>query len=335
VPVLASVAVAALLCSLSPERTIGTLTFTRPSAFLYELVPMFRSYARFGVVVQLMAALLAGIGATVLWRAGNRAARIACVSLVLLAAGEYAVWPPAMWRDPLPTPAHRWLTRQTGRVQAVDCVPLTASAESVGWLSGFRITTRTPGFEDCTEPSLADKLSGLGYTHLIVRRGTVEGQWFDAKVVREGLERAARFDEADVFVVTAATPLAYTIGMTGFYPREYGPAWTWRWMGAAATWNVVNRSGRPIVAAADVELEAFHSARRLTLLLDGHAVQRLTIQESRGAHRIGPYILSPGAHQLAFHPEEPPSVARDVLNNGDPRPLSFALGAWHWEGALR
>ena len=62
VPVLVVVAVTSLLCSMSPERTIGTFTFVRPSALLYDLVPMFRSYARFGVVVQLMAALLAGIG---------------------------------------------------------------------------------------------------------------------------------------------------------------------------------------------------------------------------------------------------------------------------------
>src|ERR1019366_7188895 len=54
VPILVSVAVAALVCSLSPERTIGVFTFVRPSAFLYNVLPMFRSYARFGVVVQLM-----------------------------------------------------------------------------------------------------------------------------------------------------------------------------------------------------------------------------------------------------------------------------------------
>ena len=73
VPVLVVVAVAALVCSLSPERTIGAFTFVRPSALLYDVVPMFRSYARFGVVVQLMAALLAGIGVDHLRRAGTRA----------------------------------------------------------------------------------------------------------------------------------------------------------------------------------------------------------------------------------------------------------------------
>src|SRR6185369_7698518 len=79
-PVLASLAGAALLCSLSPERRIGSFTFVRPSALLYEVAPMFRAYARFGVVVGLMIALLAGAGAACLWRgptsAGRRAAAL-------------------------------------------------------------------------------------------------------------------------------------------------------------------------------------------------------------------------------------------------------------------
>ncbi len=122
VPVLALVAVAALVCSLSPERTIGAFTFVRPSALLYDIVPMFRSYARFGVVVQLMAALLAGIGVDHLRRAGTRRAQIACLALVALAAGEYAVAPSALWRDVLPTTAHRWVMRQARSA----CGPSTA-----------------------------------------------------------------------------------------------------------------------------------------------------------------------------------------------------------------
>ena len=63
VPILAAVAIVAMVCSLSPERNILGVTVMRPSALLYPIVPMFRSYARFGVIVQLMAALLAGVGA--------------------------------------------------------------------------------------------------------------------------------------------------------------------------------------------------------------------------------------------------------------------------------
>ena len=103
--VLAVVACVALVCSLSPERTIGAFTFVRPSALLYHVVPMFRSYARFGVVVQLMAALLAGIGVDC---AAPRPAPARAQIAVRRARGrwrprEYAVLPSALWRDVLPT----------------------------------------------------------------------------------------------------------------------------------------------------------------------------------------------------------------------------------------
>jgi len=58
VPIIATLAAAAFVCSLSPERSIGPLTIVRPSGILYSVVPMFRAYARFGVIVQLMAARL-------------------------------------------------------------------------------------------------------------------------------------------------------------------------------------------------------------------------------------------------------------------------------------
>ena len=172
VPVLVIVAVAALVCSLSPERTIGAFTFVRPSALLYDVVPMFRSYARFGVVVQLMAALLAGIGVDYLRRAGTRRAQIVCLALVALAAGEYAVWPSALWRDVLPTTAHRWVVRQP-----VPAGPRLRAARSgvasVQWLTGHRVASlaldeRLHGAEPVPEAR------GDGYTHLLVRRDTAD-----------------------------------------------------------------------------------------------------------------------------------------------------------------
>jgi hypothetical protein len=80
VPILVTVAIVALVCSLSPERRILGVMVERPSALLYPIVPMFRAYARFGVIVQLMAALLAGVGVTRLLALGTRSARAICAA---------------------------------------------------------------------------------------------------------------------------------------------------------------------------------------------------------------------------------------------------------------
>jgi hypothetical protein len=330
VPMLAIVALAALVCSLSPERAIGPFTFTRPSALLYRLVPMFRSYARFGVVVQLMAALLAGIGAERLWRSGTRRARFACVALVALAAGEYAVWPAALSRDVLPTLAHRWVVQQPQGLAVLDCAPFTQESESIQWLSGYRISLAAGDVGDCTEPHFVDKLSAVGYTHLLVRRDTAAGRWFASQPALEGLGHAARFPDADVFTVTARRPAIYTAAMHAFYPREYDETWTWRWMGPPASWKIVNRTDRSIAGTAVVEIAAFAAPRRLRLSLDGLAVQTLVVGAQRSVSRVGPLTLSPGDHELVFSPSEAPTVADEIVHNGDRRPLSFAVGGWNW-----
>ncbi len=329
VPVLVIVAVAALVCSLSPELTIGAFTFVLPSALLYNVMPMFRSYARFGIVVQLMAALLAGIGVDRLRRAGTKRAQIVCGALVALAAGEYAVSPSALSRDVLPTTAHRWVVQQVDGVRVLDCTPLTQESESVQWLTGYRVALLGGSISDCTEANLSQKLAANGYTHLLVRRDTAAGQWFADHLAPDGLRVAARFDDGQVFAVTAI----YTATMTGFFPREHDAEWSWRWMGADAAWTIVNTSARPIVASLGLEMSAFHRARRMELLLDGRPVenvQTLVVEPSRRVYQIGPLTVMPGDHQLVFHPAEVPTVAGEAINNGDRRPLSFALGRWQW-----
>jgi hypothetical protein len=330
VPALAVVAFAALLCSLSPERTIGGLTFVRPSALLYDVLPMFRSYARFGVVVQLMAALLAGIGIDYLLRAGARRGRFAAIALVLIAAGEYAVSPPALWRDALPTRAHRWVTRQPGQPRALDCAPLTQESASVQWLSGDRVALKSGAVDDCTEPDLPRKLAAAGFTHLIVRRGTPESQAFDDHALPDGLRPAARFPDGRVFAVTGPAPAVYTASMTGVFAREYAGRRSWRWMAAKAEWTIVNTRPHPIAATLGVELTSFHRPRRMEVMLDGRCVLTILVEPSGRVHRLGPLTIAPGRHALGFHPVDTPVPAGDEIKSHDRRRLSIAFGTWSW-----
>lgn len=330
VPVLVLVAAVALVCSLSPERTIGSFTFSRPSALLYTVVPMFRSYARFGVVVQLMAVLLAAIGAERLWHARALGARFACAALVALGAAEYAVWPPSLSRDVLPTPAHRWIMEQPDATRVLDCAPLTPASASVPWLSAYRIALLGGNITDCSEPNLGAKLSAAGYTHLLVHEVTRDAQWFRGRGTRDGLESRATFDGVEVFAVTGPPPPVFTARMTAFHPREYDEAWSWRWMGHQAAWTIVNTTERTLLAMLDIQMTAFNGGGRLQLVLDGVDVQTVAIDTGRVSARIGPLALTPGNHQLLFRSANPPTMADELLHNGDRRALSFAIGGWRW-----
>lgn len=330
IPVLVVLAITALVCSLSPERTIGTYTFVRPSALLYAIVPMFRSYARFGVVVQLMAALLAGSGVDYLRWAGTRRARIVCVVLLAAAVGEYVVAPTAQWRDVLPSAAHRWIMRQPGHVRAFDCAPLTQESASVQWLTGNRVTLLDSSTSDCMEPNLPQKLAAGGYTHLLVRRDTSDGQWFAKHAPLDGLPVAASFNDASAFAVTAQIPAVYTAALKGFFPRELNTEWAWRWMGSDAAWTIVNTSAQPIVAALELQISAFHRTRRLELLLDGRHVQTLAVDPPRRVYEVGPLTIGSGSHELVFHPTDPVVPANEAIDTDDRRPLSLAVGTWSW-----
>lgn len=297
---------------------------------------MFRSYARFGMVVQLMAALLAGMGAELLWRSPRRRWRVACLTLAALAAAEYAVWPATLWRDVLPTEAHRWVVRQPGARQTADCSPITPASASVPWLTGGRISLVSAQFEDCAEPELAGRLAAAGYTHLLMPRTSPEARWMARQPGIVGFSPAVRFPTADVFPVIAPPPVVYTLQMVGFYPREYDQAWTWRWMTETASWRVRNTSRRTVAAAASVEMATVRGTRRLRLTLDGDDVQTLDVAEPRHVERIGPFLLRPGDHELAFAPGAPAESAAALLHNGDARALSFRIGEWHWSvGAHR
>jgi hypothetical protein len=346
-PVLASVAVAALLCSLSPERRIGLLTIVRPSALLYAVAPMFRAYARFGLVVGLMTALLAGGGVACLWRWPSSAGRCAAVLLLGLAALEYAPFPPWRWRDVLPTRAHRWLAGQPGPLRVLDCMPPSRASDlfALGLfphevsLLGESSIARTvrkgsvgaTSFDDCEEPELGHKLAALGYTHVVVRQDSAAGRWMKGKPVPEGLARGPEFEDGWVWVVAAEQPGTYVTGLVGFYPREYLGEATWRWMGQSGSLKVVNAAEQPVSTALELELLAFPGDRRVEWFLDGRRLYErvVTAEWRRYVVPLGP--LAPGETTLTLACHGPAVVANDVRGNGDPRVLCLAVGSWRVE----
>jgi hypothetical protein len=331
VPVLVVVAVTALVCSLSPERTIGTYVVAAPSALLYSVLPMFRSYARFGIVVQLMAALLAGIGVDFLRRAGGRGARMLCAAFVALIIVEYAVAPSALWRDVLPTTAHRWVTHQPGNMRVLDCALLNQKSQSIAWLTGYRVVLTANSPSDCAEPNLPQRLAATGYTHLLVRRDTAEGRWFARHTLESGFRIAANLVDAQVLAVTALPPPIYTAAMPGFFRREHSDSGTWQWMPQDGAWNVVNTGGQPIVAMLAVELWAFRHARDLEVRFDGEHIQSVVVERARHFYRVGPLTVPPGEHRLLFHSSDIPMIPdKEEISRRDRRTLSVAVGDWNW-----
>ena len=328
VPCLTAIAAMALVCSLSPEGEIFGIRVVRPSALLYLVAPMFRSYARFGVVVQLMIATVAAIGMTTLWQRRTRVARAAALALVVLTAFEYTPLP-WRWRDALPTSAHRWVVRHRAAPRVFDCSNWAPAEQATSWLAGYPLVYLDSGLPDCGEPDLAGKLRALGFTDLLVRADRPEFHWL-SEHARDGLRVAYLANDATVFDVATARPAVYVTSVEGLYPREYNRAWTWRWSSGDATLRVKNLGAAPYATALDVELASFGVERHVVVSLNGNRVTDLVVRSGRAMYRIGPMLLPPGSSQLALRSAEPPMVASTLERNDDPRALAFAVGEWRW-----
>lgn len=328
-PALALLGAAALFCSLSPERTIGSFTFVRPSALLYELAPMFRAYARFGVVVGLVTSLLAGLGAALLWQSRGRE-RMAAIGLVALAFIECAPFLARGSRDVLPTHAHRWLAHQPGPARVLDCVePARFTDTLAAPVLGHEITfLGTTGIDDCGEAGLGTRLAALGITHVIVRRDTSVGRWRTQDPAsfasHSSLTPAIDLGDAAVLRPGLESTTARVSGWSGFFAREYEGDTTWRWMSRRGELRITTPQGST-QARVRVELRSFPGPRRLKWFIDGHKGGELNLTPDWSLHTLSLGRREGGDVTLTFVAEASAVVAHDALHNRDQRALAVAL----------
>lgn len=333
-PALALLGAAALLCSLSPERTTGSFTFVRPSAFLYELAPMFRAYARFGVVVGLVTSLLAGLGAALLWRSGGWRRR-AAIALVALAPIEYAPIPARGSRDVLPTRAHRWLASQPVPTRVLDCVEPTRFTDTLALpLLSHEFTFLGPtGIDDCGEPGLGARLVALGITHVIVRSNTSVGRWRSrnpaAFATHAGLESEIEFEDAAVLRPGGVAGSPRVRGWLGFFAREYEGGATWRWMSQRGELRITLPRAAEFVL--QLELRSFPGPRRVLWSIDGRQGSALNLRPDWTVHRLPLGRRETGDLTLTLLADTKAIAAHDTLDHEDHRPVAVALKGWRVE----
>lgn len=125
----------ALIFSHSPYTEIGPFRILFPSYFMYKIAPMFRVYARFGIVVMLCVSVLAGIGlASILQKIRDTKKRRFFLTLVfLLIFIEFAPTLPAPMVNAVdPPPVYEWLTKQEGDFIIVE-YPIETDYEYLFW----------------------------------------------------------------------------------------------------------------------------------------------------------------------------------------------------------
>jgi len=178
-------AIMAWLFSQPPWWNIFGFKIYMPSFFMYKLLPMFRAYCRFGIVVMLAVAILAGFGLKfILERFKSNKTKIAITALVSgLILFEFWSWPPYKVIDVSEVPAvYYWLKNQPQDIIIAE-YPLDANSPNEmykfyqitherrmvnGTIPGTPANTFSQLITKLSKPRTASLLRGMGVKYVLV-----------------------------------------------------------------------------------------------------------------------------------------------------------------------
>jgi hypothetical protein len=294
------------------------------------VVPVFRAYARFAIVVNLMVAIAAGAGAAML-ASRRRVGQIAAATLLVVGAFEF--WPlPVRAHDVLPTAAHRWLASQSADGPAFDCYPANQADRFVPWLMQRQLSFLGDKIPTCSDPEIGRKLAALGYTRVIVRGGAASSKL--PQPLPSGIAVAHDFPDSRVYAVDTRLPPVVTIAINGFFEYEHQNDYWWRWMSPNGRWTVRNTTSTPQTVSLIVDLVPIGTPRTLTMTLDGNRPTSQALGMDRHPYTLGTWTLEPGDHTLSFAADGEPTRPSDLVDDSkDARPLTVAFSNERWVAA--
>jgi hypothetical protein len=180
-------AIVAWLFSQPPWWNIFGFKVYMPSFFMYKILPMYRAYCRFGIVVMLAVAVLAGFGLKfILERFKSQKVKIAITCLFSgLVLFEFWNWPPYKVIDVSKVPAaYYWLKEEPGDF-AIAEYPLDADSPNEmykfyqtkhekkiinGTIPGTYANQIAQTIKKLSEPKTAGRLKWMGVRYALVHR---------------------------------------------------------------------------------------------------------------------------------------------------------------------
>lgn len=301
-------------------------------AVLGDVLPIFRAYARIGVVAVLALALLAGAGTAVL--VSTRAGRPVAAALLLLTVVE--LYPPAdRWYPALPTAAHTWIATHAPDATIFDCAaPGRVYGQTVRAQFSGLVLFREPPFEDCVAPDIAGRLAAHGVSHVVFRQSLRETLWVESGGSLDGVSVVARESGALVLRVDAPPAGVYVTDVIGLHPREFLSRDTWRWMSAESEWVVLNRTTSDVRATFDITASSFNGDKTLRLTLPSGEVAEARVG-APGAYQLGPVTMPVGETRVRLTSLEGDTQPATVAGSLDTRRLAVRLDHWRWRVVAR
>ena len=212
-----------VLVSLPPEQPLGPFVVHPPTYYLTQVVTIFRVYARFAMMVQLGACLLAGLGLGVLQaRIGAGRRQLLLALPFLLIAVEFNNLPPTHVTQILPAPTeYTWLRDQPQGI--VMEYPAKASGETLqqelqvrqyllyqmvhlhptflNSITDGKVGNAAKRLEPYYGAGVAGQLKAYGVKYVLVHRGDYLADGYDVPLSVSGLTYVTTLNGTDIFTV--------------------------------------------------------------------------------------------------------------------------------------
>jgi hypothetical protein len=293
----------AFLFSMPPTASVLGVKLYFPSYFLFKILPQFRAYARFGMIVVMCVAVLAGYGIALLEKANVFGKlKVAAVALLMgLILLEFTIVPPFYSLDTsATTDYYRWLKSRPGQ-PAAAIYPMFVQGDFKNYeyffqqrihqkklVNGAGENTDAETYRQSIlglyEPQTPSLLKTLGTKYVMIIPSlflvpaTPHMNYpFPVKIdysrLPAGLVEVKKFPDCRVYEVTAPPAVFIPLFGSGVYQAYVDPdGATWHPATREAVIGIESKLKRP--AACDIKLRVMsaRSQSAVTFLLNGRQV---------------------------------------------------------------
>jgi hypothetical protein len=322
--------ITAFVMSLPPYYKVGGAKIPMPSSVIEALVPYFRYFCRWAIVVTFCLCLLAGIGFALLqkrfsWSAGSSLA--ICLILVVLFALDVTIIPPLRSKDFSRPPETLSELARYPKSEPVAIYPLAQGYEYATFhyryfqrfhlhpmLNGTKPATEADlyrlSIKDIYSPYTPRMLAGLGVKKVVVLDRYFSnkdygnypyGVSFDPGNMPPGYKLAARTSDGYIYDVVAEPARVFPLYYSGFTPPsvlEDGRSWTVMQRPTGVI-QLINKGPRSDYSLSITAVNPGESGE-LTYKLDGRKLGELPLRSGAQRLMLEPLDLPPGRHELSF-----------------------------------
>lgn len=319
----------AFLLSMPPTAKVLGVKLYFPSYLVFKVLPQFRAFARFGLVVMLCVTVLAGYGIALLASSLSSSVRRTAVVLLLTALVllEFAVVPPFRSLDTRSTTDYyRWLKEQQVET-AVAIYPLFYGDDFYSYdylfeqrnhqkklLNGSKPGTKAESYRavlmDLLHPATQGLLKRLGIQYVMVipslyEQGIhinyCEPVRFVPGDLPPGLKEVKSFTDCQVYEVTAAPATFIPLFASGTYQPFVDNEGRFRHPGKR---KVVVKINSELVAPARCTIRFLAASpggeRFLDVSLNGRRLANAELAESSAQVEVKDAIIQPGSNVLVM-----------------------------------